>query len=195
MNDFVQLRKITMQFEEIYHEGGPLPRRAVVRGSILAVCRNPYAGRYVENLMPFMDELEPLADELARRLVDSLGGEPAAIEGYGKGSIVGIAGELEHGALWHQPGERAMRGVLGGARAMVPSTKKVGVAGTRLDVPLTHVMAAYVRSHFDSVEVSVPDAPRPDEIVFVLTMSTGGRIHARTGGLGAEEIKGRDGLT
>ena len=194
MSDFVQLRKITMQFEEIYHEGGPAPSRALVRGAILAVARNPYAGRYVEDLMPFMNQLGPLSTELARRLIDALGGEPEAIEGFGKGAIVGIAGEVEHGALWHQPGGQAMREALGGAKAIVPSTKKVGVAGTRLDVPLTHVNASYVRSHFDALEVGVADAPRPDEIVFILAMSTGGRIHARSGGLRADEIKGEDGL-
>jgi hypothetical protein len=194
MNDLVQLRKITMQFEEVYHEGGPPPGHALVRGAIMAVARNPYAGRFVEDVMPYMDALQPLGVELARRLIDALGGEAAAIEGFGKGAIVGTAGEIEHGALWHQPGGYAMRDALGGAKAIVPSTKKVGVTGARLDVPLTHINASYVRSHFDSMEVGIADAPRPDEIVFVLAMSTGSRIHARCGGLRADEIKGEDGL-
>ena len=75
------------------------------------------------------------------------------------------AGELEHGALWHVPGGYAMREILGDAKAIVPSTKKVGGPGTRLDVPVTHINASYVRSHFDAIEVGVPDAPRADEIV------------------------------
>ena len=87
-----------------------------------------------------------------------------------------------------------MRDVLGGTKAIVPSTKKVGGAGARLDVPLTHINAAYVRSHFDAMEVGLPDAPRDDEIVFILTMSTGARVHDRAGGLKASEIKGEDGL-
>jgi hypothetical protein len=194
MDDLIQLRKIVMQFEEIYHEGGPPPARPLVRAAILAVARNPYAGRYVQDVMPFMEALQPLGAELASRLIDALGGQPEAIEGYGKGAIVGTAGELEHGALWHAPGGQAMREALGGAKAIVPSTKKVGVVGARLDVPITHIDASYVRSHFDAIEVGIADAPRPDEIVFVLAMTTGGRIHARAGGLEAIEIEGEDGL-
>jgi hypothetical protein len=194
MNDLVQLRKIAMHFEEIYHEGGPPPGTPLVRAAILAVARNPYAGRYVEDLMPYMEALKPLGLDLARRLIDALGGHPEAIQGYGKGALVGTAGELEHGALWHAPGGYAMRQALGDAKAIVPSTKKVAVAGTRLDVPITHINASYVRSHFDAIEVGVADAPRPDEIVFILAMTTGARIHARAGGLKASEIKGEDGL-
>ncbi len=194
MNDLVQLRKITMHFEEIYHEGGPPPGTPLVRAAILAVARNPYAGRYVEDLMPYMEALKPLGLDLARRLIDALGGHPEAIQGFGKGALVGTAGELEHGALWHAPGGYAMRQALGDAKAIVPSTKKVAVAGTRLDVPITHINASYVRSHFDAIEVGVADAPRPDEIVFILAMTTGARIHARAGGLKASEIKGEDGL-
>ena len=194
MTDLIQLRKIAMHFEEIYHEGGPPPAQPLVRAAILAVARNPYAGRYVEDVMPFMEALRPLGAELAKRLIDALGGRPEAIQGYGKGAIVGTAGELEHGALWHAPGGQAMREALGNAKAIVPSTKKVAVAGARIDVPITHLNASYVRSHFDAVEVGVADAPRPDEIVFILAMTTGGRIHARAGGLQASEIKGEDGL-
>jgi amino acid synthesis protein len=194
MNDLIQLRKIAMHFEEIYHEGGPPPAQPLVRAAILAVARNPYAGRFVEDVMPFMEALRPLGVELARRLIDALGGHPEAIEGYGKGAIVGTAGELEHGALWHAPGGHAMREALGDAKAIVPSSGKVAVAGARLDVPITHLRASYVRSHFDAIEVGVADAPRPDEIVLILAMTTGGRIHARAGGLKASEIKGEDGL-
>ena len=100
-----------------------------------------------------MEDLKPLGLEMARRLVDALGGDPKAVEGYGKGAIVGAAGELEHGALWHVPGGYAMREVLGGAKAIVPSAKKVGGPGTRLDIPITHINASYVRSHFDAIEV------------------------------------------
>jgi hypothetical protein len=194
MTDLIQLRKIAMHFEEIYHEGGPPPAQPLVRAAILAVARNPYAGRYVEDLMPFMEALQPLGVELAKRLIDALGGQPQAIQGYGKGTIVGTAGEIEHGALWHAPGGQAMREALGEAKAIVPSSKKVAVAGARLDVPITHIKASYVRSHFDAIEVGVADAPRPDEIVLILAMTTGGRIHARAGGLKASEIKGEDGL-
>jgi hypothetical protein len=141
-----------------------------------------------------MDDLKPLGLEMARRLIAALGGDPAIIEGYGKGAIVGEAGELEHGALWHVPGGYAMRELLGDARAIVPSAKKVGGLGARLDVPITHINASYVRSHFDAVEIGVTDAPRAREIVLALAMTTGARVHARVGGLAAADIQGRDGL-
>ena len=112
----------------------------------------------------------------------------------GKGAIVGEAGELEHGALWHVPGGYAMRELLGNAKAIVPSTKKVGGPGARLDVPVTHINASYVRGHFNAMEVGIADAPRADEIVLALVMTTGARIHERMGGLKASEIKGEDGL-
>jgi hypothetical protein len=130
---------------------------------------------------------------MAERLVARLGG-PDAIEGYGKGAIVGLAGETEHAALWHVPGGYAMRGALGDAKAIVPSAKKVGGPGARLDVPITHTEASYVRSHFDAMEVGLNDAPRADEIVLALVMTTGSRIHARVGGLAAGDIEGKDGL-
>ncbi|MBX6324362.1 MAG: amino acid synthesis family protein, partial [Rhodospirillaceae bacterium] len=161
---------------------------------VLAVIRNPYAGRYEPDIMAMMDDLRPLGLEMSRRLLEALGGEPRRIEGYGKGAIVGGAGEIEHGALWHAPGGYAMREVLGGAKAIVPSAKKVGPPGARLDVPVTHINASYVRSHFDAMEVGLPDAPHADEMVLALVMTTGPRVHARTGGLKASEIKGEDGL-
>lgn len=190
----VKIRKRLMIVEEIFHEGGPaaaVPRR---RAAALAVIENPFAGRYVEEIASFMDDLKPLGLAMAQDLVAALGGDAAAIDGYGKGAIVGAAGELEHGALWHVPGGYAMREALGDARAIVPSTKKVGGPGTRLDVPVTHVNASYVRSHFDAMEVGVPDGPKADEIVLALVMTTGPRVHARVGGLAADAIKGEDGL-
>ena len=148
----------------------------------------------VEEIAGFMDDLKPLGLAMAQQLIQALGGDPKAIQGYGKGAIVGAAGELEHGALWHVPGGYAMREALGGAKAIVPSAKKVGGPGARLDVPVTHIDASYVRSHFDAMEVGVPDGPKADEIALVLVMTTGARIHARVGGLKASEIKGEDGL-
>ena len=190
----VVIRKMLVSVEEIFHEGGPPAAKPPRRGVILAVIRNPFAGRYVEDIAGFMDDLKPLGLKMANELIAALGGDPKAIEGYGKGAIGGTAGELEHGALWHVPGGYAMREALGGAKAIVPSTKKVGGPGTRLDVPVTHVDASYVRSHFDAIEVGLADAPRADEIVLALEMTTGARVHERVGGLKAGEIKGEDGL-
>lgn len=188
------IRKMLVSVEEIFHEGGPVAAKPLKRGAILAVIRNPFAGRYVEEIAGFMEELKPLGLKMANELIAALGGNPKTIEGYGKGAIVGATGEIEHGALWHAPGGYAMREALGGAKAIVPSTKKVGGPGTRLDVPVTHIDASYVRSHFDAVEIGLADAPRADEIVLALVMTTGARIHDRAGGLKVSEIKGEDGL-
>ena len=189
-----KVRKFVTVVEEIRHEGGPVADKPLLRGAVLAVIENPFAGSYHEEIAGFMKDLEPLGLEMATRLIKSLGGDKTAIQGYGKGAIVGQGGELEHGALWHVPGGYAMREALGDAKAIVPSTKKVGGPGTRLDVPVTHINASYVRSHFDAMEVGVPDGPRANEIVLALVMTTGSRIHARVGGLKADEIKGEDGL-
>jgi len=190
----VQLRKRLTIVEEVFHEGGPVARVPQRRAAALAVIHNPYAGGFVEEIATFMDDLKPLGLDMARSLVSALGGDSKSVEGYGKGAIVGSSGELEHGALWHVPGGYAMREVLGGAKAIVASTKKVGGPGTRLDVPITHINASYVRSHFDAMEVGLADAPRADEILLALVMTTGARVHARVGGLKASEIKGEDGL-
>jgi Amino acid synthesis len=190
----VEVRKFVIQVEEIWHEGGPRAANPAKRGAIAAVIANPYAGRYVEDIVGYMDDLKPLGLVMAKRLITALGGDASQIEGYGKGAIVGSSGELEHGALWHVPGGYAMRELLGGAKAIVPSAKKVGGLGTRLDIPITHKDASYVRSHFDAIEVGIADAPRANEIVLVLAMTTGPRVHARVGGLAASEIKGEDGL-
>jgi hypothetical protein len=190
----VNVRKMVTVVEYVYHEGGPVAEKPLRRGAMLAVIHNPFAGKYVPEIAGFMDDLKPLGLQMAKSLVAALGGAVSEIEGYGKGVIVGAAGELEHGALWHAPGGYGMREVLGGAKAIVASTKKVGGPGTRLDVPITHIHASYVRSHFDSMEVGIADSPRADEILVALVMTTGPRIHHRAGGLAASEIQGKDGL-
>ena len=190
----VEIRKFATVVEEVFHEGGPRATTPLRRAAVIAVIKNPFAGSYVADIQPFMEDLKPLGLTMANRLVDLLGGDPSVVEGYGKGAIVGAAGELEHGALWHAPGGYAMREVLGDAMAIVPSTKKVGGVGTRLDVPITHINASYVRSHFDAMELGLNDAPRADEMALMLVMTTGPRVHNRAGGLAADQITGKDGL-
>ncbi len=190
----VEMRKRAISVEEIFHEGGRVAEKPYRRAAILCVIKNPFAGRYVEDIVGFSDDLKPLGLDMAQALIDALGGDPKVVEGYGKGAIVGAAGEIEHGALWHVPGGYGMREALGGALAIVPSTKKVAGVGARLDVPITHIDASYVRSHFDAIEVSLADAPRADEMLLALAMTTGPRVHNRAGGLKASEIKARDGL-
>lgn len=211
----IELRRIFTHVEQIRHEFGPVADVPLLRGAIGAVLTNPFAGRYEPDILPMMAALEPVGLAMAGKLLSAMGVPAERIEGYGKGAIVGAAGELEHGALWHVPGGYAMRELLGwkgdssayakgqgeektgrpgNALSIVPSTKKVGGPGAALDVPMTHINAAYVRSHFDAIEVRVPGAPLADEIVFILAMSTGQRIHARVGGLAASAISKWDGL-
>lgn len=189
----LRVRKRLLVVEDIFHEGGPVADIPVRRGAAIAVIANPFAGRYEPDIQWFMEDLRPLGLDMATHLARALGGA-ARIEGYGKGALVGSAGELEHGALWHAPGGYAMREVLSGTRAIVPSAKKVGGVGARLDIPITHVNAAYVRSHFDSMEIGLNDGPRADELLVALVMTTGPRVHSRSGGLEARDIKGEDGL-
>ena len=214
----IDIRRIFTHVESIAHEFGPAPSKPLLRGAIGIVMTNPYAGRYEADILPMMDALGAVGIDMAERLRAAMDVPAEAIQGYGKGAIVGANGELEHGALWHVPGGYAMRELLGwkgdrnaylqgktshtpapssqtaNALSIVPSTKKVGVPGTALDVPMTHINASYVRSHFDAIEVRVPGAPTADEIVFILAMSTGARIHARVGGLAANAISKWDGL-
>lgn len=189
----LKLRKTAYSVEEIFHEGGPVPEKTLRRAAALAIIENPFAGRYEPDIQWFMEDLKPLGLQMATQLVKLLGGADQ-IEGYGKGAMVGEAGELEHGALWHAPGGYAMRELLNDSNAIVPSSKKVAGVGGRLDVPITHINASYVRSHFDSMEVGLNDAPKANEMALVLVMSTGARIHDRAGGLAAKDIKGEDGL-
>ena len=189
----LNLRKTAYSVEEIFHEGGPAPANPLRRAAALAIIENPFAGRYEPDIQWFMEDLKPLGLQMATRLVELLGGADH-IEGYGKGAMVGEAGELEHGALWHAPGGYAMRKLLNDSNAIVPSSKKVAGVGGRLDVPITHINASYVRSHFDSMEVGLNDSPKANEMALVLVMSTGPRIHDRAGGLAAKDIKGEDGL-
>lgn len=186
------IRKIKISLEEIWHERGPRRPAPLLVGTALAVIHNPYAGCYEENLLGFQQELRALGSELSARLVAELGGAEK-IEAYGKGVIVGEDGELEHGAVWHEAGGWAMRETLGNPKAIVPAAKTIGGPGTRLMVPLGHIHAAYVRSHFNTAEMTVWDGPRRDEIAFGLVMATGGRVHARIGGLRAEDISVHDG--
>lgn len=210
----IEIRRVFTQVEDIFHEFGPVAAQPLRRGAIVAVLRNPYAGRYEPEILPMMEALQPVGIRMAQQLLTAMAVPAARIEGYGKGAIIGSAGELEHGALWHVPGGYAMRELLGwkggaaayaqgrggettgqpgNALAIVPSTKKVGAPGAGLDVPLTHINAAYVRSHFDAMEVRVPGAPLADELALVLAMSAGPRVHARVGGLKAADIAKWDG--
>ena len=187
----IEVRKKALTIETVYHEGGPAPATPLRMAAAVAVVKNPFAGRYEADLMPFMAELRGLGKELATDLVDALGKD--RVEAYGKAAIVGVDGELEHGAVWHEAGGWAMRQVLGEPKAIVPAAKAVAGTGFRLMVPLHYIHAAYVRSHFNPMDVGIQDAPRPKEILYGLVMATGGRVHSRLGGLLKEQVTVNDG--
>lgn len=188
----IRIRKRALTVETTFHEFGPAPEQPLKMAAAMAVVANPYAGRYEPDLMPFMAALRGLGKELALDLVDALGGVDK-VEVYSKAAVVGLNGEMEHGAVWHEAGGWAMREVLGQPKAMVPANKAVAGAGYRMMVPVQYIHASYVRSHFNSMEIGIQDAPRADEILFALVMGTGGRLNSRLGGLLRENVKGDDG--
>jgi hypothetical protein len=190
-----EIRKTAVFIEETHREMGksisPPTRKAVA----VAVIANPFAGRYVEDLTPLMDIGAELGEYLGEMAVAALGVSPAQIESYGKAAMVAEDGELEHAAAILHPklGAPLRKAVEKGA-ALVPSSKKMGAAGQDLDVPLGHKDAAYVRSHFDGVEVRLNDAPRRGEIMVAVAVTDSGRPLPRVGGLEAKDAKGEDGL-
>ena len=190
-----KIRKIAVFVEETHREAGreiaPATRKAVA----VAVIENPFAGEYVEDLSPLMDIGAELGGLLGTRAVEALAIAPSEAESYGKAAMVGEAGELEHAAAILHPklGAPLRKAVEKGA-ALVPSSKKMGSPGQALDVPLGHKDAAYVRSHFDGVEVRLNDAPRAREIMVAVAVTDSGRPLARVGGLEAKDARGEDGL-
>ena len=160
----------------------------------IAVIENPYAGTYVEDLRPLIEASAELGHELAALAVRAM--EPYRGESYGKAAIVGIAGEQEHGnALVTTTFAEPLRKAVGGGKAWISSFTKRGVAGTAIDVPLAYKDALYVRSHYDGMTVTLPDAPQPDEIAVIVCLANRGRLNARVGGLARNQAKGQDGLT
>jgi hypothetical protein len=189
------LRKLVVITDELHREMREVVDPPVRRAVAAAVIANPFAGRYVADLAPLMEVGAELGDLLTRRCLAALGIEGAAAEGFGKAAIVGEAGELEHAAaILHPKMGAPVRAALGRGPALIPSAKKQGGLGTAIDVPLGHKDAAYVRSHFDAMEVRVPDAPRAGEIVVAIAITAAGRPLPRIGGLQAHEVVGQDGL-
>jgi hypothetical protein len=191
----MEIRKIITIVEEIHSEVGKAVSPPARKAAAVAVIRNPYAGQYVDDLSLLMDYGEQLGAMLGERAVSALGIPKEKAENYGKGAIVGLDGELEHlHAILHPKLGKPLRDQVGGGKAIIPSTGKQGTAGTSLDVPLHYKDAAFVRSHYDAMEIRVPDAPRNDEIVVIVVVSDSGRPLPRIGGLTKDAIKGEDGL-
>jgi len=191
----LKIRKFVTVVDETLTEMGQAVTPPVRRATALAVIENPFANRYVEDLAPLIDMGEELGKILSERAVAALGIDGGKAEGYGKAALVGADGEMEHAAaLLHPKMGAPVRKTLEKGAALIPSSKKRGGPGAELDIPLGHKDAAYVRSHFDGMQVSVTDAPRANEIVVAVAVTTGGRPLPRVGGLKKDEIKGVDGL-
>jgi hypothetical protein len=189
------IRKLMVVVDEIHQEMGRPITPPTRRAAAAAVIRNPFAGRYEEDLTPLMDMGAELGALLGRRCVEALGIRPDQAESYGKAALVGENGELEHAAaLLHPKMGAPLRKEVEKGAALVPSSKKRGGPGQVLDIPLGHKDAAYVRSHFDGMEVSINDAPRADEILVAIAVTDSGRPLPRVGGLTKDEAKGEDGL-
>ena len=194
-NDKPQVRKIYTIVEETHADGTVRLETPTRKAAAAAVFTNPFAGKYQEDLGLLIEWSEALGELLTKKAVAALGIEPDKVHSYGKGAIVGTNGELEHcAAIMHPALGKPMRANVGGGKALIPSAKKSGFPGAAIDVPLGYKDAAFVRSHFDAMEVRVPDAPRGDELVLVVVVTDSGRPAARVGGLKVEEVKGEDGL-
>ena len=190
-----QIRKIIVVVDEVHSEQGQRVSPPTRRAAAVAIIRNPFASQYVQDLDELMTIGEELGGLLGERAVAALGISPSQVESYGKAALVGENGELEHAAaLLHPKLGKPLRAAVEKGAALVPSSKKRGGPGTPLDIPLGHKDAAFVRSHFDGMEVRVNDAPRADEILVAVAVTDSGRPLPRVGGLQKHEIKGEDGL-
>lgn len=190
-----QIRKLVTVVEETQREMDRAVNPPTRKAAAIAVIANPFAGRYQGDLEELMAIGEELGDLLGRRAVAALGIAPGAAESYGKAAIVGDAGELEHAAaILHPRLGKPLRAAVEKGAALVPSAKKMGGIGSPIDVPLGHKDAAFVRSHFDGMEIRVPDAPRANEIVVAVVVTDSGRPLPRVGGLTTQQIEGKDGL-
>ena len=188
----MRIRKLVTIREEILEDGGRPLARPLTKVAALAVIENPFAGRFVEDLALLIKTGEELGDLLGRRAVAALG---APVHSFGKAAVVGERGEYEHAAaILHPTLGAPFRTAVDGGTAIIPSAKKLGGPGASIDVPLHYKDAAFVRSHFDAMEVRLGDAPRGDEILVALVVTDGGRPHPRIGGLTVDEAKKEDGL-
>jgi hypothetical protein len=191
----MQIRKVLTVVEETHREMDRSVTPPTRKAAAIAVIKNPFAGRYVEDLTELMDIGAELGALLGRRCLEALGIGPEKAESYAKACVVGLDGELEHAAaIMHPKLGKPFRDALGRGLALIPSVKKRGSAGCTVDVPINHKDAAFIRSHFDGMTVSVEDAPRADELMVVLVVTDSGRPLPRIGGLTKEEAKFEDGL-
>jgi len=190
-----KIRKVVMFLDETHIEMDKSISPPTRRAAAVAVIENPFASKYEEDLTPLMDIGAELGDSHGKRCVELLGIKPSDAQSYGKAAMVGEQGELEHAAaILHPKLGKPLRAAVEKGAALVASSKKMGSPGQPLDVPLGHKEAAYVRSHFDGMEVRINDAPRANEIMVAVAVTDSGRPLPRVGGLTHEEAEGKDGL-
>lgn len=186
----ISVRRTYAITEERHEEAGRLAASPLRRVAAIAVVENPYAGRYVEDLKRMVDASVPLGRKMADLALTAFGQHE--IQSYGKGGIVGVAGEREHAhALLTSAFANPIRDAIGGGDAWISSFTKKGGPGTLIDIPMNHKHDLWVRSHYDGMSVAVPDAPMPDEIAVIFCIASGGRLNARVGGLTHEEVVAR----
>lgn len=190
-----EIRTIYTVVEETHLDGVKSLTKPTRKAACAVVFKNPYAGKYQEDLSLLYEFSKELGVILTQKAVAALGITPEEVESYGKAAIAGLQGEREHcAALMHPALGTPIRDNVGGGKALLPSAKKLGGPGCAIDLPLGHKNAAYVRSHFDAMEVRIPDAPKDDELVLIVGVTDSGRPFPRIGGLTTDEVKGEDGL-
>lgn len=190
IDSFYKVRAWHSFVQETVHELGPAPEQPLVKAAVAVVLQNPFAGQWVEDLSPLTNPSASLGTELGSRALALLGGRPA--ESYGKGGIAGLNGEQEHVvACVTTTFGNAFRDAIGGGEAWISSATKSAAAGASIDIPLAYKDEVYVRSHYDAITITLPDAPRPDEIVIIAAVATGGRLNARVGGMTVAEVQAR----
>ncbi|OPY00051.1 MAG: hypothetical protein A4E60_02499 [Syntrophorhabdus sp. PtaB.Bin047] len=190
----MEIRKIVTIVEDTLIDGEKKAARPIRKAACIAVIKNPYAGKYEDDLTPLIDFSDEIGKVISERAVMALGADRKP-ESYGKAAIVGEKGELEHAAaLLHPKLGTPLRNAVGGGKSIIPSAKKMGKMGDTIDIPVHFKDAAFVRSHFDAMTVSVSDSPRSDEILLAVAVTDGGRPNPRIGGLKKEEAKCEDGL-
>jgi hypothetical protein len=189
----MNIKRVLTFMDEVRTEAGQRIDPPLRKVAVVAVIDNPFAGRFEPDLKPLTDASAEIGLHICDLAVSLLGQKP---ESYGKAAVIGMNGEQEHGvAMLTTVFGNVMREAAGGGKAWISSFTKRAAPGATIDIPLAHKDALYVRSHYDGITVTLPDAPLPDEIAVICAYASRGRPNHRVGGLNAREIKGLDGLT
>src|SRR4051812_26041177 len=190
----MKIRRVLSFIDETHEEAGHVSAPPLRKVAVVAIVKNPFAGAYQADLKPLVEASAGVGREIARMAVQLM--KPFAPESYGKAAVIGVAGEQEHGvAMLTTVFGDVLRDAVGGGEAWISSLTKRAAAGATIDIPLAHKDALYVRSHYDGITITLPDAPLPDEIAVICAYANRGRPNHRVGGLSVKEIKGLDGLT